>query len=125
MTKEEFSTLRTEMVEALGAIATKYNCDIEVGNIKYDDITTSVAVTFHSKGKDGKSADQLNFEKYCNFYGFKAEDYGRVVVIEGKNYSFVGFNPKARKNYCLIRRDGKTYATSVDSVKYCLAKKGW
>ena len=124
MTKEQFAALRAEMQSALATIAAKYNCDVSIGNIKYDDITTNVAVTFNSKGVDGKSADQLNFEKYCTKYGFIAEDYGFTFTENGKTFVFVGFNPKARKNYCLLRSEGKTFVTSPEGIKYHMALQG-
>lgn len=117
MTKEQFTVFRSEMESALAAIAEKYNCDVSVGNIKYDDINTDISVSFRSKGADGKSADQLNFEKYCGQFGFKPEDYGFTFTDNGKTFKFVGFNPRARKNYCLLRCDDKTFVTSPDGVK--------
>ena len=125
MTKEQFATLRSEMETALAAIADKYNCDISVGNIKYDDINTDVSVSFRSKGADGKSADQLNFEKYCSQFGFKPEDYGYTFTDkDDKTYTFVGFNPKARKNYCILRCGDKTFVTSPDGIKIQMAIGG-
>ena len=124
MTKEEFITLRSEMETALAAIASKYNCEVHVGNIKYDDITTDITVSLKSKGTDGKSADQLNFEKYCGQFGFKPEDYGFTFTDNGKTFEFVGFNPKARKNYCLLRCGDKTFVTSPDGVKVHMAIGG-
>ena len=124
MTKEQFATLRSEMESALAAIAAKYNCDVSIGNIKYDDINTDVSVSFRSKGADGKSADQLNFEKYCGQFGFKPEDYGFTFTDNGKTFEFVGFNPKARKNYCILRCGDKTFVTSPDGVKIHMAMGG-
>ena len=121
MTKEQFSQLRYEMETALAAIATKYNCDVSVGNIKYDDINTDIVVSLRSKGADGKPADQLNFEKYCGQFGFKPEDYGFTFTDGKKTFTFVGFNPKARKNYCLLRCDDQTYVSSPDGIKVRIA----
>lgn len=124
MTKEQFNELRYEMETALSAIAEKYNCDVSIGNIKYDDINTDIVVSLRSKGADGKSADQLNFEKYCGQFGFKPEDYGFTFTDNGKTFEFVGFNPKARKNYCILRCGDKTFVTAPDGVKIHMAMKG-
>ena len=64
MTKEQFADLRYEMENALAAIAEKYNCDVSIGNIKYDDINTDIVVSLRSKGADGKSADFVD-DQYC------------------------------------------------------------
>lgn len=124
MTKEQFNQLRYEMETALSAIAEKYNCDVSIGNIKYDDINTDISVSFRSKGADGKSADQLNFEKYCGQFGFKPEDFGFTFTDKNKTYTFIGFNPRARKNYCLLRCEGTTYTTSPDGVRFQMALRG-
>ena len=125
MTKEQFNQLRYEMEIALAAIAEKYNCDVSIGNIKYDDINTNISVSLRSKGADGKSADQLNFEKYCGQFGFKPEDFGFTFTDkDGKVYTFIGFNPKARKNYCMLRCGDKTFVTSPDGVKFQMALRG-
>ena len=124
MTKEQFNQLRYEMETALAAIAEKYNCDVSIGNIKYDDINTDISVSFRSKGSDGKSADQLNFEKYCGQFGFKPEDYGFTFTNGGKTFTFVGFNPKARKNYCILRCGDRTFVTAPDGVKAHMALGG-
>lgn len=124
MTKEQFAALRSEMEAALSTIAEKYNCDVSIGNIKYDDINTDISVSLRSKGEDGKSADQMNFEKYCHQFGFKSEDYGFTFTDNGKTFEFVGFNPKARKNYCILRCGDKTFVTSPDGVKVHMALRG-
>ena len=124
LTKTEFETLRTEIETALASVAAKYGCVVEAGNIKYDDINTDIVVSLRSKGENGKSADQMNFEKYCGQFGFKPEDYGFTFTDKNKTYTFVGFNPRARKNYCLLRCEGTTYTTSPDGIKFHMAMKG-
>ena len=49
MTKEQFANFRTEIESALSDIATKYGCIVEAGNIKYDDICTTVSVAFKTE----------------------------------------------------------------------------
>ena len=124
MTKEQFAELRYEMENALTAIAEKYNCDVSIGNIKYDDINTDIVVSLRSKGENGKSADQLNFEKYCGQYGFEPNDFGFTFTEGKKTYTFIGFNPRARKNYCLLRCEGTTYTSSPEGIKLRIALKG-
>ena len=116
MTKEQFAALRKEMETALSEIANKYNCEVSVGKIKYDDISTEITVSLNSKGEDGKSADQLNFEKHCGQYGFAKEDYGFTFTEMGKTYTFVGFNSRARKNFCLLRSGDKTFTCAPELI---------
>ena len=79
LTKEQFNTFRAEMEQALAPIAAKYGCIVEAGNIKYDAILTTVQVQFKSQ-TDDKSANQVNFEQYCQRYGFTPEDYGTTFT---------------------------------------------
>ena len=123
MTKDQFITFRKEIEAALAPVAEKYDCEVTAGNIKYDDIVTNVILSFCSKRQNGKSADQLNFEKYCAQYGFEPSDYGFTFTEGNKTYSFVGFNPKARKNYCLLRCNGKTFVTSPEGIKHYMENK--
>ena len=124
MTKEQFTALREEMRIALAPIAAKYGCEVSIGNIKYDDITTNVAVSLRSKAKD-KSADQMVFEKYAVQYGFAPTDFGFCFGYEGKNYTFTSFKPTARKYTCLCAcSDGKTYGFEAAAIKEFMRRAG-
>ena len=110
MTKEEFAAFRDEIETALAPLAAKYGCIVKAGNIKYDIINTTVSVAFKSQTED-KSADQLNFEMYCNRYGFDRTDYGFTFTHDGKTYKFISFRTTARKYPCICDcSDGKQYA---------------
>lgn len=116
LTKTEFDTLRSEIETALAPVAAKYGCIVEAGNIKYDDILTTVSVQFKSQTTD-KSADQLNFETYCGSYGFDKEDFGFSFDHQGKRYRFVSFKTSARKYPCVCEcSDGKTVCFTVEAI---------
>lgn len=117
LTKSEFIQLRTEIETALASVAAKYGCIVEAGNIKYDDINTTVSVSFKSQTSD-KSANQLNFEMYCGRYGFTPEDYGFTFLFKGKCYTFVSFRPTARKYTCICECvDGKEYGFEAEAIR--------
>ena len=117
LTKEQFNALRREMEEALAPIAAKYGCEVDAGNIKYDAILTTVQVNFRTK-EEGKSANQVNFEQYCQRYGFDPDDYGMTFLYEGKTYTLTCFRTTARKYPCMcVADDGKTYGFAPDAVK--------
>ena len=124
LTKDEFATLRTEIETLLAPLAAKYGCEITAGNIKYDDILTTVSLQFKSCA-DGKSADQLNFEKYCVQYGFGPEDYGFTFAVQDKTYTFKAFKTSARKYPCICEcSDGKSYAFTDEAIKNEIRKAG-
>ena len=118
MTTVDLKEFRAEVELALAAVAEKYGCEVAAGNIKYDTTSVDLTLYFKSKGENGESAEELDFKKHCKSYGFLPEDYGALIDIEGKLYQFIGFNPRARKNYCIIRdAAGKEYATSIPTIQ--------
>jgi hypothetical protein len=124
LTKTEFEIFRSEIETALASVAAKYGCIVEAGNIKYDDINTTVSVSFKSETPD-KSADQLNFEMYCGRYGFTPEDYGFTFSFKGKGYTFISFRPTARKYTCICEcTDGKEYGFEAEVIHRFMQEDG-
>lgn len=116
MNKNEFANLRQEIEAALAPIAAKYGTKAITTNIKYDDITTDVVVSFRTE-TDDKSAEQFNFEKYARAYGFMPEDFGFTFTHDNKTYKFVSFKTTARKYPCICDcSDGKQYAYEVGAM---------
>jgi hypothetical protein len=121
MTKEQFAQFRAEIESALAPIAAKYGTKAITTNIKYDDITTDVMVSFRTETAE-KSAEQFNFEKYCRDYGFGPTDYGFEFEHQGKRYTFTSFRPTARKYPCICAcSDGKDYAFTPETVRVMMA----
>ena len=117
LTKTEFTQFRREVETALASVAAKYGCIVEAGNIKYDEINTTVSVSFKSQTAD-KSANQLNFEMYCGKYGFAPENYGFAFTMKDKEYEFISFRPTARKYTCICRcSDGKEYGFEEETIR--------
>ena len=123
LTKTEFEIFRSEIETALASVAAKYGCIVEAGNIKYDDILTTVSVQFKSQTTD-KSADQVNFEQYAFKYGFLPEDYGFEFDYNKKHYVFTSFRPTARKYSCVCQcEDGHTVCFTEDAIKFMMMQK--
>lgn len=115
-TKIEFESLRKEAELALASIAEKYNCEVHAGNITYSDVSATLSVKFDSKGPGDISAEQNLFNAYCTRYGFKSEDYRKHFTMNGHDYTLVGFNIKARKNFCIVERDGKEFVCAPEML---------
>ena len=123
MNKNEFATLRQEIEAALAPIAAKYGTKAIATNIKYDDITTDVVVSFRTETAE-KSAEQFNFEKHAAMYGFGPTDFGFEFENQGKRYTFVSFKTTARKYPCICNcSDGKQYAFTVETIRVMMAAK--
>lgn len=117
MATVDLKKFRNEVELALAAVAEKYGCEVAAGNIKYDTTSVDIAVYFKSKGENGESAEEVDFKKHCKDYGFSMEDYGMKFTLDGKTYRLIGFNPRARKNSCIITdSNGKQYACPPSTV---------
>ena len=116
LTKIELESLREEAELALAPIAEKYNCEVHAGNITYSDVSAKLSVKFDSKGPGNISAEQNLFNAYCIRYGFKPEDYRKHFIMNGHDYILVGFNISARKNFCILERDGKEFVCAPEML---------
>ena len=123
MTKEQFATLRQEIEAALAPVAAKYGTKAIATNIKYDDITTDVVVSFRTETTE-KSAEQFNFEKHAAMYGFKPEDFGFTFTHNGKTFKFVSFKTTARKYPCICDcSDGRQYAYEAAAISEIMRRE--
>lgn len=114
----DFKQFSNDVVDALAAVAEKYGCEVTAGNIKYDTTSIDLTLYFKAKGENGESATQIQFNSRCADYGFTPEDYRRAVCLDDKLYHLVGFNPRARKNYCIIeKKNGEQLVCSPATVK--------
>lgn len=121
LTKVNFNDFRADIEKALAAVAEKYDCDVTAGKIKYDDTSINISVDFKAQGENGESGEQVEFNKLCSNYGFKPEHYKKPFVMNDKTYYLIGFNPKARKYYCVISDiNDKKFGCTIDTVKTCM-----
>ena len=118
LTETNFNQFRNDVLNALAAVAEKYGCEATMGNIKYDMSSIDATLYFKAKGDNGESAAQVEFNSRCKDYGFTPEDYNRKVILDNKTYRFIGFNPRARKNHCIIEdTNGKQFVCSIETVR--------
>lgn len=118
LTETNFNQFRNDVLNALAAVAEKYDCEATMGNIKYDMTSIDATLYFKAKGDNGESAEEAEFKRVCENYGFKPEDYNAYVILDDKTYRFVGFNPRARKNHCIIKdTNGKQFVCPTEVVR--------
>lgn len=119
LTETNFNQFRNDVLNALAAVAEEYGCEVTMGNIKYDMTSIDATLYFKAKGENGESAEEAEFKRICEDYGFKPEDYNHCFLMDGKSYNLIGFNPRARKNYCIVRetQSGKTYVCPPTAIK--------
>ena len=65
------------------------------------------------------------FEEQCKLYGFTPEDYNREFSIKNHTYRLIGFNPRAKKNFCTIQSTSTNalYSCHGDVVKRNFVRK--
>jgi hypothetical protein len=123
LTETNFNQFRNDVLNALAAVAEKYGCEATMGNIKYDMSSIDATLYFKAKGENGESAEEAEFKRICEDYGFKPEDYNAYVILDNKAYRFVGFNPRARKNHCIIKdTNGKQFVCPIASIRQGLGR---
>ena len=123
LTETNFNQFRNDVLNALAAVAEKYGCEVTIGNIKCDMTSIDATLYFEAKGDNGEPAEEVEFKRVCENYGFKPEDYNAYVTSDDKVYRFVGFNPRARKNHCIIKDiNDKQFVCPVEVVRRGLDK---
>jgi len=115
LSKKEFEAFRNELEEATKALANKYNVNIKAGHIKYTNNSFNLGLEVTKKEINGKSFEQVEFEKLCLLYGFKPEDYNKQFTSHGRKFAIYGFNNRARTMPILAKgEDGKNYKFSTE-----------
>lgn len=123
LTETNFKQFRNDVLNALAAVSEKYGCEVTLGNIKYDMTSIDTTLYFKAKGDNGESAEEAEFKRICENYGFKPEDYNAEVTLDDKTYRFVGFNSRARKNHCIIKDiNDRQFTCPIESVRRGLGR---
>lgn len=112
---------REEMTDVLDAMGENFQGKFTIEKIESSVGTAQIVINFVSSEADGESIEQVEFNKLCAQFGFAKEDYGARVVVNGKGYTLCGFNPRARKNACLVKREGKVYTCAPEVVQKGIA----
>ena len=118
-TKAQFEEMGREIAEALSAVAQRYDCNIAIEGIKYDDMNTHITINFKSKSNEnGEEYEVAEFKKYCDKFGFTIQDYGKKIKLTNCCGTFIGFFPNGRKYTCRVRgEDGKFYKATADCIR--------
>jgi hypothetical protein len=121
LNKKGFAEFRQETEKALQELAKKFGVNIHAGSISYTDNNFTLKLEVTKKEIEGKSFEQVEFEKNCWMCGLKPEDYKKQFTLNGKVYSIVAIKPRATKMPIVATRpDGSRYKFSEDTVKRLL-----
>lgn len=123
-TKEMFKGFRKDFSEAVKEIEEKYGITIGIGNITYSaeefhcKLTGEVKRTEDEQAEKGKKEFDA-FARMYPWYKLKPEMYNAEVEgADGKIYTVIGINTKARKNIIIVKaEDGKEYVCPPEFLK--------
>jgi hypothetical protein len=122
LTNKQFDSFRKETEQAMQQIAEKYGVNIHCGKIKYSDIKFDLTITASKKEVNGKSVEQIEFEKVATLYGFVPNDFGKSFTWKGNTYRIVGIKTRASKMPIICEcTDGKRYKFAEDVKKLITA----
>ena len=98
-----FDSFKVDVEDALKDVAKKYNVDIKAGHISYGSISFKLGLEVTQKVNGASDAGEATWSYYCGSYGFKRDDYGKIVTIKGEKYRISGINERS-KYHILVKR---------------------
>jgi len=104
-----YDEFRKDFKNAINSIEAMYDIKLNLGTIHYDYVGFRVKLEGRFIPKDGKSIEQVEFEKHCRKFGLSEKDFGQKVLINGEVGFVSGINARAKKYPILISVDGKVY----------------
>jgi hypothetical protein len=100
---------------------------LKAGRISYDSNGLSAKITLEAEAKseDGKSKDEVNFEKYAQLFGLKPEWLRSSFKRGLDSVEIIGLHPNRSKFPVLVRSSetGKNFLITADEVKRKLGAK--
>jgi hypothetical protein len=94
--RENLKALRTEINEALHAVAIKHKISIKAGNCSFQGPIATFKVELAVTSQDGEvvSREALYFKNNAVFVGLKAEDLGKEFPYAGRTFKVVGMKTR-------------------------------
>lgn len=103
------------LVPELERIGREISMKFTLGAFRYDRDGMRVQLKIIPNGNDGEPADQIIWNRHAPTYGFREDDFGRIIKIDNECFEIAGFKPSARKYHVVIKSclSGKMYHTSI------------
>ncbi|MBI4382369.1 MAG: hypothetical protein HY574_14420 [candidate division NC10 bacterium] len=106
------SALGKEVRRLLEPFAERYGLKVGRQGGNYDATMLKLTLELRvAETADGRSGEQVEFEKYCFIAGLKPEDFGLEFAYSGTDYRVVVIAPKRSRNPVIAIRikDGKRF----------------
>lgn len=92
-TRPQLKQMREDLQEAVKAFEKKHDVKVDFGNISYDEFSFTIKTKVTKNEAHTADGEKVLFEKYCDSYGLKKEDYKHKFEAKVKVDS-----PKKRLN---------------------------
>lgn len=110
--KQTLEQFRKDFAETVSALEKKYDLDISLGSITFEDNEFHGKLTARKKG-----LTNVEWNTYCSRYGFEPEDLGKTFIYGRKEYTITGIKPGTKYPITTIREDGKKFSFTPDAIK--------
>lgn len=118
MNRQKARQLGKEVVDLVKPLAKQLNCEVRLGNIRFDSAEARIMVILVDKEEQASQ-----FADYARIYELKASDFGKTFNSLGREFRIERIEPNKRK-YPIIAKgcsDGKLYKFTAEHVKLMLA----
>ena len=118
MDKATADKLYKDLQTTLNTFAKAHGLTLKTGNGRYGSNSLRIPVELFEV-TNGKSAEQVEFEKYAKLFGLEPSDYGKTFATGGATYTIVGLAMRSRKYPILAKRqDGQTvkFMTTIKTL---------
>ncbi len=93
-----------EVKAALKVIAAKHGVDFKPSRGSYSKTNVRMGVEFLVREVGGVSREQAEFNRYCQLFSLKPEDWGKQIKVNGEDYVVAGVEPSRPKFAYRLRR---------------------
>ena len=111
--------LTKEVIEALQSLAEAHGINVKFDGGSRNVHSLSMKLKFTVKeNADGKSGEQLEWERSCYLYGLKAEHYGLIIRCAGQDLKLVAIASRAKLRPIIGQnQSGTRYTITAAMVK--------
>lgn len=123
MNKALIEMLRTDLQEAIKGVEEKYKLHINCGDTKFTSMSAcmNLDITFQAEKDFDPGLEEWKIATM--FTAFTEDDYGKVIELNGKPYTIVGYNKKARSNSVKLKGpNGNIYVAHNEIVLQALGR---
>ena len=123
MNRSDAKLMMEDIKNALKGVASKYNMTLKTKGGSFDDLSFSPKIEFVGTDSSGNSKAKIDFERYAEMFGLKAEWFGKSVRLNnGESAKIIELKTRSRKYPILVETSyGKKFKLAAHIVKFQLS----